>query len=128
MLRRPPRPTRTATLFPYTTLFRSDGQRQDGGAQHFRTTRLGDLDRGHLARQVVRHSASSLPHVRSVLRRQAMIAQTEAKDSHRPEGGGGMDVDDLEPRNRPPARRNLESMSVSDLEEYIAGQIGRAHV
>src|SRR3546814_12065197 len=50
-----------------------------------------------------------------------MIAQTEAKDSHRPEGGGGMDVDDLEQRNRPPARRNMASMSVSDLEEYLAG-------
>src|SRR3546814_858817 len=27
MIRRPPRSTRTDTLFPYTTLFRSDGQR-----------------------------------------------------------------------------------------------------
>src|SRR3546814_10531432 len=27
MLRRPPRSTRTDTLFPYTTLFRSDGRR-----------------------------------------------------------------------------------------------------
>src|SRR3546814_14876453 len=26
MIRRPPRPTRTDTLFPYTTLFRSDGK------------------------------------------------------------------------------------------------------
>src|SRR3546814_19619601 len=28
MIRRPPRPTRTDTLFPYTTLFRSQTQRQ----------------------------------------------------------------------------------------------------
>src|SRR3546814_9509393 len=28
MIRRPPRPTRTDTLFPYTTLFRSDLQRR----------------------------------------------------------------------------------------------------
>src|SRR3546814_5728971 len=28
MIRRPPRSTRTDTLFPYTTLFRSHGQRQ----------------------------------------------------------------------------------------------------
>src|SRR3546814_15547608 len=28
MIRRPPRSTRTDTLFPYTTLFRSAGQRQ----------------------------------------------------------------------------------------------------
>src|SRR3546814_11261285 len=29
MIRRPPRSTRTDTLFPYTTLFRSDGLRVD---------------------------------------------------------------------------------------------------
>src|SRR3546814_10486454 len=37
MIRRPPRSTRTDTLFPYTTLFRSDiGQRQgaDASAEH----------------------------------------------------------------------------------------------
>src|SRR3546814_9612891 len=28
MIRRPPRSTRTDTLFPYTTLFRSDGEAQ----------------------------------------------------------------------------------------------------
>src|SRR3546814_15255693 len=36
MLRRPPRPTRTATLFPYTTLFRSlysQGTKLSGGEQ-----------------------------------------------------------------------------------------------
>src|SRR3546814_13544413 len=33
MIRRPPRPTRTDTLFPYTTLFRSDidGRHAEGG-------------------------------------------------------------------------------------------------
>src|SRR3546814_2820296 len=30
MIRRPPRSTRTDTLFPYTTLFRSEGERVDG--------------------------------------------------------------------------------------------------
>src|SRR3546814_5054681 len=35
MIRRPPRSTRTYTLFPYTTLFRSDGARPAvPGAQH----------------------------------------------------------------------------------------------
>src|SRR3546814_3897105 len=35
MIRRPPRSTRTYTLFPYTTLFRSgaDGRRARGGAR-----------------------------------------------------------------------------------------------
>src|SRR3546814_3283082 len=32
MIRRPPRSTRTATLFPYTTLFRSRRQRRHAGA------------------------------------------------------------------------------------------------
>src|SRR3546814_2455854 len=32
MIRRPPRSTRTDTLFPYTTLFRSRGDRRDVGA------------------------------------------------------------------------------------------------
>src|SRR3546814_6569438 len=32
MIRRPPRSTRTDTLFPYTTLFRSTGSRADGAA------------------------------------------------------------------------------------------------
>src|SRR3546814_17445516 len=31
MIRRPPRSTRTDTLFPYTTLFRSDGQAAEIG-------------------------------------------------------------------------------------------------
>src|SRR3546814_5553402 len=36
MIRRPPRSTRTDTLFPYTTLFRSSGgQLQSGTEQHF---------------------------------------------------------------------------------------------
>src|SRR3546814_15439307 len=34
MLRRPPRSTRTDTLFPYTTLFRSDGDEQSTGRHH----------------------------------------------------------------------------------------------
>src|SRR3546814_3024172 len=33
MIRRPPRSTRTDTLFPYTTLFRSDGEHQTQGQE-----------------------------------------------------------------------------------------------
>src|SRR3546814_7830581 len=33
MIRRPPRSTRTDTLFPYTTLFRSSGRAQDSHSQ-----------------------------------------------------------------------------------------------
>src|SRR3546814_19303687 len=35
MLRRPPRSTRTDTLFPYTTLFRSSGEKLQGGKDAF---------------------------------------------------------------------------------------------
>src|SRR3546814_15067044 len=36
MLRRPPRPTRTATLLPYTTLFRSDDDAAHGAQEDAR--------------------------------------------------------------------------------------------
>src|SRR3546814_7361155 len=40
MIRRPPRSTRTDTLFPYTTLFRSGaGRRRAGGPHHCRRPR-----------------------------------------------------------------------------------------
>src|SRR3546814_4870215 len=42
MIRRPPRSTRTDTLFPYTTLVRSGGQRIDAGAIQLDRA-LGDL-------------------------------------------------------------------------------------
>ena len=31
-----------------------------------------------------------------------------------------MDLDDLEPRNRPPQKKNLDVMSLEELEDYIA--------
>src|SRR3546814_17593439 len=52
MIRRPPRSTRTDTLFPYTTLFRSTPNRR--GAQ-----------RGHCVRTVFRHYESTLHRGRS---------------------------------------------------------------
>ena len=33
-----------------------------------------------------------------------------------------MDIDDLEPRPRKPALKNLDEMSIEALEDYIAGQ------
>src|SRR3546814_15869659 len=40
MIRRPPRSTRIDTLFPYTTLFRSDEDRSDHPRQRWRNTIL----------------------------------------------------------------------------------------
>src|SRR3546814_8240078 len=51
MIRRPPRSTRTDTLFPYTTLFRSPRSRVGGG---FRTTTRGfPAAPGHRIRQTL---------------------------------------------------------------------------
>src|SRR3546814_6983465 len=41
MIRRPPRATRTDTLFPYTTLFRARGRCDGARRQHDRTARGG---------------------------------------------------------------------------------------
>src|SRR3546814_9915419 len=48
MIRRPPRSTRTDTLFPYTTLFRSDLGTADGVGDARRAWRSSDI-RGELA-------------------------------------------------------------------------------
>src|SRR3546814_15222454 len=48
MIRRPPRSTRTDTLFPYTTLFRSHGARRTGRGPH----------RGALAGRPARYRAA----------------------------------------------------------------------
>src|SRR3546814_3590193 len=47
MIRRPPRSTRTDTLFPYTTLFRSQDQSGDAGpAGHDIAQQVGNKDPG----------------------------------------------------------------------------------
>src|SRR3546814_2078247 len=61
MIRRPPRSTRTDTLFPYTTLFRFPGRALDSlrhRAARDRLSRVGDLrDRNLRLRQIVRRHA-----------------------------------------------------------------------
>src|SRR3546814_4661388 len=49
MIRRPPRSTRTDTLFPYTTLFRSDDEDVLAAALAARRQRLGQVQRGREA-------------------------------------------------------------------------------
>src|SRR3546814_17561131 len=52
MKRRPPRSTRTDTLFPYTTLFRSrDGLDADAEARHRRARRHRAGERNHARRR-----------------------------------------------------------------------------
>src|SRR3546814_8057494 len=52
MMRRPPRATRTDTLFPYTTLFRSAGLALPLGAEHARVERPRQR---HVAKHLEQH-------------------------------------------------------------------------
>src|SRR3546814_18041191 len=49
MIRRPPRSTRTDTLFPYTTLFRSPGLRRLAQERHVEVGRHRQFDRAEAA-------------------------------------------------------------------------------
>src|SRR3546814_18984425 len=54
MIRRPPRSTRTDTLFPYTTLFRSDRRERPGEREHGEREEDAGPGRG-LERDVLHH-------------------------------------------------------------------------
>src|SRR3546814_6236713 len=70
MIRRPPRSTRTDTLFPYTTLFRSDRDAGRGGPSprargHRRHARLGDPPAGRAGRRAAMKHVAVLKGGRS---------------------------------------------------------------
>src|SRR3546814_20527799 len=84
MIRRPPRATRTDTLFPYTTLFRSPRQAYrflEGLYLQVLRFQAGDR-RGHLRRPVVRHPRRG----RTGARQERLGASTTSKY------GGKIDV------------------------------------
>src|SRR3546814_1821782 len=65
MIRRPPRSTRTDTLFPYTTLFRSPMVEQRGQqARHRRVARIAERMARRPARQRIgeNHRAAAAAH------------------------------------------------------------------
>src|SRR3546814_7876792 len=77
MIRRPPRSTRTDTLFPYTTLFRSSGWRVGYRAMtSIQTQRIGDRrpgqvlvvlrPLGHALAAVLHHQHSAVPDAAEV--------------------------------------------------------------
>src|SRR3546814_3179599 len=122
MIRRPPRSTRTDTLFPYTTLFRSDGPM----ARLYRETPVNSIWEGSgnvmcldVLRALKRHPELA----------QALFASLE-RDT----------ADDAAPREHLQRLLTLLASSGADLEaaaRYVAqelvllvqtGQIGRAHV
>src|SRR3546814_12618716 len=85
MIRRPPRSTRTDTLFPYTTLFRSDEVERDVGKAEV------DLDRRRM----------TTPFAEALAEDQAVVAEAEEIVDERP-------VANLRPRiERARARRAL---------------------
>src|SRR3546814_7566300 len=65
MIRRPPRSTRTDTLFPYTTLFRSSRQRECIAAEQ----------RQFHARIALRHAVAHRRHAAGDLRRDPRLAR-----------------------------------------------------
>src|SRR3546814_15522012 len=69
MKRQPPRSTRTATLFPYTTLFRSRRQRRSGGDRHPIDHRAAPAEADH-ADLAVALAHAERPDERDRIRRQ----------------------------------------------------------
>src|SRR3546814_17424592 len=63
MTRRPPRPTRTDTLVPYTTLFRSPANLAVSIERASETARAGDRDIIETASAVLRASIASIDGV-----------------------------------------------------------------
>src|SRR3546814_9476560 len=89
MFRRPPRSTRTDTLFPYTTLFRSDQhvrRRHAVGAEH-----AGGF---HLLVDGVRADLAALPARLAVDAAVDLLHRAGQLDEAHPAAGPGDDVDD----------------------------------
>src|SRR3546814_18638151 len=91
MIRRPPRATRTYTLFPYTTLFRSEvlgDLAQVGRAQlahhvfHRRVPALAGLEILQLLQQITRRLAGQARDQHAVRRTLAMHAMTTGAGDH----------------------------------------------
>src|SRR3546814_10190315 len=112
MLLRPPRSTRTDTLFPYTTLFRSEGGRAgvDPGFLHL----LAVLPLDHLQGHVPRRAALlvlSRPAGRPLLV-QLRGVPPALLDQHLPDLAPGAAVPDSRPQRRdqhPEGQRELRS-------------------
>src|SRR3546814_21168014 len=90
MIRRPPRSTRTDTLFPYTTLFRSPVDWRAGVASLARSIRVFQVPPRHGLGMLVRHRLCLFEHgvegvqPRHYLVHRPALQQVEAQD-HREE-------------------------------------------
>src|SRR3546814_10577632 len=79
MIRRPPRSTRTDTLFPYTTLFRSDRQ----GLQAARVRRLDHIADGQDQSGARHRQKLSLQRWGRALREPHRLLQRRTRQDHR---------------------------------------------
>src|SRR3546814_8891887 len=68
MIRRPPRSTRTDTLFPYTTLFRSRGASNRGRGLGIANSELGQSDRAGRGAAGGRRSEEHTSELQSLMR------------------------------------------------------------
>src|SRR3546814_19158361 len=71
MIRRPPRSTRTDTLFPYTTLFRSGGENVAAEIDHQHGERgrdRGEIDRHHDRGVAAERSEEHTSELQSLMR------------------------------------------------------------
>src|SRR3546814_4469912 len=97
MLRRPPRSTRTDTLFPYTTLFRSPGSKASWASSRVHLDRIGtSRECGRLMGDPARVSGGG--RLRAMTR--AADGQRDRRDEEveGAEGGVGRDVGDADRR------------------------------
>src|SRR3546814_6507213 len=92
MIRRPPRSTRTDALFPYTTLFRSRGERiagEVGGRLRIEPSRLSDIALDHADR---RHVVLAQAVEKTVGGGIQFPVRDDAADQPRGEGRGCVDL------------------------------------
>src|SRR3546814_2313997 len=82
MIRRPPRSTRTDTLFPYTTLFRSLAVSPDERAVAVKVLRDTPLDGSQTARQRFRQELEALRRVRGPHLVELLDADVEIGRAH----------------------------------------------
>src|SRR3546814_7197176 len=102
MIRRPPRSTRTDTLFPYTTLFRSVGEQVAHGDDRLATVEPGAEVRQPVGHRRVEVDRPALGQCQRRRRYEGLGHRGEAErrvDGHRPAGlsigvAGGPPVED----------------------------------
>src|SRR3546814_3193171 len=140
MFRRPPRSTRTDTLFPYTTLFRSGGDVDRGLHQHLPGVLLhrvlfGDADDGQRQRLDAAHAAVAFAARADDLaglaqaRAQALARELEQAEARNP---AQLHAGAVEPERTLQAVLDLAlvlvARHVDEIDHHQAAQVADAHL